>query len=85
MSHTKPIADQLKDEYPILVHNNFIIQRQNIFKYMKKITNLFKPKKDSLRGIKARELEHLLQGPLHSITVSELVLMCFRCIITTKM
>lgn len=57
MQNTKSISDQLKDDYPILVHNNLIIQKQNIFKYMKKITNLFKPKKDSVRGIKAKELE----------------------------
>lgn len=47
MSNTKQISDNICDsDYPILIHNQMIIERQNIIRYLKKISfGLFKPKK----------------------------------------
>ena len=60
-----------QDDFPVLLHNSSVVSRENIFRYLKKSTRgLHAPPKDSADALRAKRLSNLLQGPLHTITVS---------------
>ena len=68
MIDTQNIGKDLLSEYPILVHNSNVVQKANIWSYLKKIVVLYKEKSD--RFMTGKILEKLVAGKLHFLTVS---------------
>ena len=64
------------DNYPMLVVENLIVQRQNVPRFLRKLTSGLYKEKGTILALGAKQLEKNLCGPLHLITVS--LLDCYR-------
>ena len=68
MINTQNISNDLLSEYPVLVHNSYVVQKNNIWTYLKKLVVLYKEKSD--RFLTGKTMEKLVAGKLHLLTVS---------------